>query len=60
MSQHTERMRRVRQQIKMGLRLQFADEMMRPSKGHFIFDMRDGESGEQLVYFEQDKEALDA
>jgi len=47
-------MRRTRQQVKMGLALQHAEAGPRPKKGTFIFDMRDAETGEQLVYFEKD------
>jgi hypothetical protein len=54
MAGHNERMRRVRQQVKMGLGFQFADQGLQPVKGTFIFDMRDGESGDQLAYFEKD------
>jgi hypothetical protein len=54
MAQHNERMRRTRQQVKMGLGLENAEEWLRPVKGTFIFDMRDAETGEQLAYFEKD------
>jgi len=54
MARYNERMRRTRQQVKMGLGLQFSETGLRPTKGTFIFDMRDAETGEQLVYFEKD------
>jgi len=46
--QHSEQMPRVRQQVKMGLALQYDDEGPRPKKGTFIIQMRDGETGEIL------------
>ena len=51
---HSERMRRTRQQVKMGLGLDFAESGARPRKGTFIFDMRDARTGRQLKYFERD------
>jgi|SaaInlV_200m_DNA_4_1039719.scaffolds.fasta_scaffold05607_2 hypothetical protein len=54
MPQYSEQMKRQRQQVKMGLALQFADAPLRAKKGTFIFDMKDAETGEQLAYFEKD------
>ena len=51
---HSERMKRARQQVKMGLGLNYAEPSVRPRKGTFIFDMRDARTGEQLAYFEKD------
>jgi len=51
---HSERMKRTRQQVKVGLALRHAELGFRPRKGTFIFDMRDARTGEQLHYFEKD------
>jgi len=56
MPQYSEQMKRQRQQVKLGLALQYADAPLRAKKGTFIFDMKDAETGEQLAYFEKDTE----
>lgn len=54
MARHSERMKRTRQAVKMGLGLQFPEVGLSPRKGTFIFDLRDTKTGEVLTYFEKD------
>lgn len=52
---YNERMKRSRQQVKLGLALDYVEvPLLRPKKGTFIFDMRDARTGEQIHYFEKD------
>ena len=53
MSRHSENMKRTRQAVKMGLGFEHL-ETRRAPKGTFIFEMKDGQTGEVLAYFEKD------
>lgn len=48
-----EKFRRARSGTKMGMGILHKEAVQAP-KGRFIFDMRDGKTGEQLVYWERD------
>ena len=50
---HNEHLPKSGQQLKWGLSSHH-HEVARSPKGRFIFDMRDGETGAQLVYWEED------
>jgi len=52
MARHSEKMKRTRQAVKMGLGFQHS-EVSRAPKGTFIVEMTDAQTGERLVYFEK-------
>jgi len=54
MAQYSVRMKHTRQQVKMGLGLQFSEAQMRARKGIVILDMWDAETGEILHHDEVD------
>lgn len=53
MAQHSDKMKRTRQAVKMGLGFQYP-EFGRAPKGTFIVEMTDAKTGERLAYFEKD------
>lgn len=53
MSRHSENMKRTRQAVKMGLGFEHR-ETRRAPKGTFILEMKDGQTGDVLAYFEKD------
>jgi len=52
MARHSEKMKRTRQAVKMGLGFQHS-EVSRAPKGTFIVEMTDARTGERLAYFEK-------
>ena len=54
MARHSEKMKRTRQAVKMGLGFQYP-EVGRVPKGTFILEMTDARTGERLAYFEKDE-----
>jgi len=54
MAQHSEKMTRARQAVRLGLGMQFPEFGIAPKKGTLILEMRDAKTGEVLVYFEKD------
>ena len=54
MTQHSERMNRTRQAVKMGMLLPGMERVCYPYEGKVIFHMTDGTSGDVLAHFEKD------